>query len=49
MIYFPETINSGFDAWRVGMFLLTTVILSGWGIKVIFASFTAVMNPSGKD
>lgn len=49
MIYFPETVTSPFDAWRVGMFMLASVILAGWGIKTVFASFLAVLSPSGKD
>jgi len=49
MIYFPDSISSPFEAWRVGAFLIATVCLAGWGVRTIFDSFLAVMNPSGKD
>jgi len=49
MIYFPDSISSPFDAWKVGIFLLTTITVSGWGVRSVFAGFHAVMHPSGKD
>jgi len=49
MILFPENLETPFEAWRVGMFLLTSVILAGWGLRSAYAAFLSVFTPSGKD